>query len=147
MILVLKYLHRHSSNFVYKADIHERWRRKTPMLQTKSLLVFVKYQFDKSLGFWSSILWFDKTKIELLGLRDVAFVWQKMGKAFNLNNPVPLLKWWWGVCFLFSWTESLVKVDAIMNKENYILILDQILIKRIKSYLFMILFILFLFWF
>lgn len=64
------------------------------------------------------------------GHRDVAFVWQKKGEAFNPKNTVPTVKhgggniMFWG-CFSANGPGNLVKVDGIMRKEHYVKILEE----------------------
>ena len=60
------------------------------------------------MGFWSSVLWSDGTKIELFGQRGVSFVLRMKGEAFNPKNPIPTVKHCGGklVLFLREWNKK-----------------------------------------
>lgn len=118
---------------LHKAGLHGCRPRKTPLLQprhVKTRLAFAKAHLDKDNTFWENVLWSDETKLELFGHRDVAFVWRKKGEAFSPKNTVPTVKhgggniMLWG-CFSASGTGSLVKVEGIMRKEQYMKIMNE----------------------
>jgi len=107
--------------------------RKTPLLKSvhlKARIAFAKRHMDKDSLFWNRVLWTDETKIELFGHNNVSHVYRESGKAFLPKNTVPTVKhgggnlMFWG-CFAASGTGRLVKIDGIMNKEEYVEILDQ----------------------
>lgn len=107
--------------------------RKTPLLTKKHLksrLVFAKTHVDFPNSFFSKILWTDETKIELFGHMDVAYVWRKKDEAHNPKNTIPTVKhgggnlMFWG-SFSASGPGSLVKVNGIMKKEQYLEIIKD----------------------
>lgn len=71
-----------------------------------------------------------ETKLELFGHRDIAYVWTKKEEAYNPKNTVSTFKhgggsiMLWG-CFSASGTRSLIKVEGIMKKEEYVKILKE----------------------
>ena len=63
---------------------------------------------------------------------DASYVWRKKGEAYNLKNTIPTVKYcggslmFWG-SFSASGPGSLVKINGIMKKEQYLEILQKIL--------------------
>ncbi|KAK3560358.1 hypothetical protein QTP86_006443 [Hemibagrus guttatus] len=118
---------------LHTAGFHGRRPRRTSLLQirhTKARLAFANAHLDKEEDFWSSVLWSNKTKIELFGHNDVAFIWGKKGEAFNPKNTIPTVKhgggnlMFWG-CFSAGGPGNLIKVNGTMKKEQYIKILNN----------------------
>jgi hypothetical protein len=78
----------------------------------------------------SNVLWFDQTKIELLGHNDHHYVWRKKMETCKLKNIIPTMKhrggsiMLWG-CFAAGGSGALHKIDGIMREENYVNILKQ----------------------
>uniref|UniRef100_A0A8C5QGA3 Transposase Tc1-like domain-containing protein n=1 Tax=Leptobrachium leishanense TaxID=445787 RepID=A0A8C5QGA3_9ANUR len=75
--------------------LHARTPRRTPLLSPKnkkSRLQYAKSHVDKPRKFWDSVLWTDKTKLELFGPMDQCYVWRRKNKAYEEKNTLPTVK-------------------------------------------------------
>ena len=118
---------------LHENGLKGRRPRRTPLHTKKYLtarLQFAKTHVNSTESFFSSILWTDETKIELFGHMDASYVWRKKGEAYNPKNTIPTVKhgggslMFWG-SFSASGPGSLVKINGIMKKEQYLEILQR----------------------
>ena len=97
-------------------------------------LEFAKRRLKDSQTMRNMILWSDKTKIKLFGLNAKRHVWKKPGTAHHLANTIPTVKHGGGrimlwISFSVAGTGTRVRIEAKMNGEKYIEILDENLLQ------------------
>ena len=100
----------------------EETRRKTLLkeIHKKSRLQFAKSHVGDTANMWKKVLWLDKTKILLFGLKEKRYVCQKTNHP---EHTIPTVKHGggsivlWG-CFSSAGTGKLVRVDRKMDELN-----------------------------
>ena len=70
------------------------------------------------------MLWSDKTKMELFGLKPKHYIWRKPNTAHHPKNTIPTVKYGggsimlWG-CFSSAGTGALVRIEVNMDEAKY----------------------------
>ncbi|KAG1687714.1 Structural maintenance of chromosomes protein 1A [Nymphon striatum] len=113
----IKFLRNTVMRVLHKGGLRYHRPRKTPLLNRATLwqeLNSEKDHLEHDNQFRKSVLWSDETQLQLYRHKDVAFVWQKKGEAFNPKHTVLTVKHRGGsimlwVCFAASGTGSLSK--------------------------------------
>lgn len=81
--------------------------------------------------FWHTVLWFDKTKLELFGHNNKTIIWRGRGEAYNPKNTIPTIKYDRGnmilwSCFSAKGTGKLIWIEGTMKKKkNYFNVLNK----------------------
>lgn len=73
--------------------------------------------------FWHTVLWFDKTKLELFGHNNKTIIWRGRGEAYNPKNTIPTIKYDRGnmilwSCFSAKGTGKLIWIEGTMKKKK-----------------------------
>ncbi len=119
---------------LHQSGLYGRVARRKPLLSARHM----KKHLKDSKMVTNTILWSDKTKIELLGLNSKRYVWRKPGTAHHLSNTVPTVKhgggsiMLWG-CFSAAGTGRLVAIEGKMNAAKYRDILDENLLQSARD--------------
>ncbi len=119
---------------LHQSGLYGRVARRKPLLSARHM----KKHLKDSNMVTNTILWSDKTKIELLGLNSKRYVWRKPGTAHHLSNTVPTVKhgvgriMLWG-CFSAAGTGRLVAIEGKMNAAKYRDILDENLLQSARD--------------
>lgn len=83
------------SRTIYRAGIHSRSPRKTPLLKKKHVVDRLKFADEylvKPDTYWDTVVWSDETKIELFGHNGANKVWRKSGESHAPKNTIPTVK-------------------------------------------------------
>uniref|UniRef100_A0A8C4NIR9 Transposase n=1 Tax=Eptatretus burgeri TaxID=7764 RepID=A0A8C4NIR9_EPTBU len=116
-----------------KNGVHGKIARRKPLHSKKNIapcLKFAKDHLDNPEGWWKNVLWTDESKVELFGLNEKHYVWQKPNTAFQHKNLIPTMKCGggsimvWG-CFAVSGSRWLAIIDGTMNSGLYQQILQE----------------------
>lgn len=100
--------------------------KKTPLLKvkhTKYRLAYASNHLEHGSKYWSN-------ETKLFGYMNSRYAWRKVNKAHKLKNSLPAIKHGgrhillWG-CFAVSGPGELVRVQGIMDKEQYFTILKN----------------------
>ena len=93
-------------------------------------LAFALEHVDKPLEWWRSILFTDEKKFEMVNSKRRIYCWKVKGEELRNDTIQPTVKhgggsiMMWG-CFLADRVGDLYRVDGIMKKEDYHLILQR----------------------
>lgn len=116
-----------------EANLHGRIATRKPLLRRgnkQKRLQWAKNHQNWTIEQWANILWTDESKYEVFGQNRRIFVRRSKGERMLPECVTPTVKkgggsvMVWG-CFSLSGTGDLVKIDGIMRKENYRVILEE----------------------
>ena len=123
------------------ANLHRRRPRRKPLLKPRhntARLEFVRKYIEKSSSFCDTILWSDKTIMNLFGSDGMQQVWRRAGDEYADKNVVPTVKhdggslMVWG-CMSFLGVDEQHFIDGIMNAQMYCNILAKKMIPSLKA--------------
>ena len=129
------------SRTLHNANLFGRVARKKPFLKEshrKARLEFARNHVNDPEQQCRKLLWSDETKIELFGVNQKKYVWRRPGTEFAPRNTIPTVKhgggsiMLWG-CFSAEGTGELVRVQGIMDGDQYRQILDENLFKSARD--------------
>ena len=82
-------------NILKRAGYHGRVARKNSFISLKNRMkriAFANEHITKTISFWESVLWSDKTKYSIFGKKGSHMVWRKTGTAFEARNLTSTVK-------------------------------------------------------